>query len=51
MQLAYDLGQARLRNEKLKVKRLPPKAAEGYPIPLGGERLNLCVNEFLAGFL
>jgi antitoxin HigA-1 len=27
MQMAYDLAQARLRNEKLKVKRLAPKAA------------------------
>ena len=27
LQLAYDLAQARLRNEKLTVKRLVPKAA------------------------
>ena len=27
MQMAYDLAQARLRNEKLSVKRLAPKAA------------------------
>lgn len=27
MQMAYDLAQARMRNEKLKVKRLTPKAA------------------------
>ena len=27
MQLAYDLAQARLRNETVKVKRLSPKAA------------------------
>jgi addiction module HigA family antidote len=27
MQMAYDLAQARLRNENLKVKRLAPKAA------------------------
>jgi len=27
MQMAYDLAQARLHNEKLKVKRLAPKAA------------------------
>ena len=27
LQLAYDLAQARLRNEKLVVKRLAPKAA------------------------
>jgi antitoxin HigA-1 len=27
MQMAYDLAQARLRNEKLAIKRLAPKAA------------------------
>ena len=27
LQLAFDLAQARLRNEKLRVKRLTPKAA------------------------
>ena len=27
LQLAYDLAQARLRNEKLAIKRLAPKAA------------------------